>query len=85
MPPPPTERVPWDVFDRMLVREALIRDTSYTYQLGLLADAAGVTPKTVWRWRQAGGVPVWQADRICRSLGTHIDVLWQGNDWLCDA
>lgn len=47
--------------------------------LYLLADTAGVTARTVARWKAEGGIPEPAADRLACELGLHLDIIWPAN------
>lgn len=51
-----------------------------------VASRVGVAKKTVYRWREEGGVPLNAADRAAVRLGFHPSDVW-GQAWweACDA
>lgn len=48
----------------------------------VLAEAAGVAPATLYRWRRSG-VPVLRADELAVALGFHPVEVWP--EWLTPA
>jgi hypothetical protein len=42
-----------------------------------LAEHVGVTPRTVYRWIEWGGVPEEDADRIAVRCGSHPGAVWE--------
>jgi hypothetical protein len=47
---------------------------------GLVAEALGVSPRTIIRWRAIGTLPEQYTDRVAISLGWHPAAIW-GLDW----
>ena len=45
-----------------------------------VADAIGVTRRTVELWNSDGGVPEQAADKAAIRLGVHPSAIW-GDDW----
>lgn len=45
-----------------------------------VADAVGMQPRSIQRWKENGGVPVGTCDRVAIALGWHPCVIWP--EWL---
>lgn len=42
------------------------------------AAAAGITPRSIHRWRVEGGIPDQTADQVATAIGTHPALVWEG-------
>lgn len=65
--------------DRVRSWEDRHRSFDETVPHEVLAEHVGVTPRTLHRWREGGGVPLRAADRAATRLGYHPVDIWA--DW----
>lgn len=68
------------------VLDLLALDTDSPVQR--LADRMRQHSRTILKWKQAGGVDLWTADRIATAMGMNAEQLWPGwektADWVAE-
>lgn len=70
-------RYPFQPVDELFYADDRLRDPSSDLVRGdeQLAQAIGVTRRTIYRWRVTG-LQWWQADTVAVRLGRHVADLW---------